>query len=543
MDDIAVVDQPDDVAAAKNKADYDAVQLANITGYEQQMVRRWSLQKVIGMGLGLASTWAFAGAGLTLVIAEGGPAAALYGFILVSIFTFCVAVSIAELISAFPTTGGPFYWTARLASPKYASFLSMLTGAANCMSWICACASVASTNAQQIFGFVVIMQPEFHIQRWMLYILYLFFMIAGMLFTMFLYPLVPIVNKYLIYWSQTAMMISIIMMLARSSGNFASSHFVWAEYINNTGWDNVLCFITGLINGGFQYGHLDASVHLAEEASRPERNIPIAIGAQMAVSFPQGFLFQIVMFYCIKDLPTIMSSTIPNAELYLQAMNYSKAGAVVLQLLTVSILICVNLEVQTTAARLVWSFARDKALPFSNWLSVVHPKLLVPVNAQIVVNCIVFVLGFLYLFAAEAYSALVGSSFILAYLAYLIPITSLVLTGRKFKPGPFHMKGYGFIVNILSMGWLLVGIVFWQFPFFMPVVGNLGNMNWTVVVVGGIMLLAALWFAFKGHKHFQVSVGLRDIEPVLGEEPRENPVAQTLPDLPEQSTEKTKSTA
>ncbi|KAJ6102329.1 choline transport protein [Penicillium sp. IBT 16267x] len=295
--------------------DNDAIALAKVTGYEQQMVRRWSLQKVIGMGLGLASTWAFAGAGLTLVIAEGGPAAALYGFLFVSAFTFCVAASIAELISAYPTSGGPFYWTARVASPKYARFLSMLTGTANCMSGICACASVASTNAQQIFGFVVITHPSFEIERWMLYLLYLFFMLAGMLFTMFAYPLVPIVNKWLIYWSQTAMMVSIIIMLVRSRGHFASSHFVWAEYINQTGWDNVLCFLTGLINSGFQYGHLDASVHIAEEASRPERNIPIAIAAQMAVSFPQGFLFQVVMFYCIKDLPKIMSATIPNAEL------------------------------------------------------------------------------------------------------------------------------------------------------------------------------------------------------------------------------------
>jgi hypothetical protein len=43
---------------------------------------------------------------------------------------------------------------------------------------------------------------------------------------MFAYPLVPIVNKWLIYWSQTAMMVSIIILLVRSRGHFASSHFV-----------------------------------------------------------------------------------------------------------------------------------------------------------------------------------------------------------------------------------------------------------------------------------------------------------------------------
>ncbi|KAJ5612022.1 hypothetical protein N7510_005216 [Penicillium lagena] len=219
MDEISAQSSNPHVVVSKVQDDNDAIVLAKIVGYEQQMVRRWSLQKVIGM-----------------VIAEGGPAAALYGFLFVSTFTFCVAASIAELISAYPTSGGPFYWTARVASPKYARFLSMLTGTANCMSWICACASIASTNAQQIFGFVVITHPTFEIERWMMvYLLYMFFMLAGMLFTMFAYPLVPIVNKWLIYWSQTAMMVSIIIMLVRSRGHFASSHFVWAEYINQTG--------------------------------------------------------------------------------------------------------------------------------------------------------------------------------------------------------------------------------------------------------------------------------------------------------------------
>jgi choline transport protein len=508
MDEISTAEPSPHVLAEKVQADVDAIALANITGYDQAMVRRWGLQKVIGMGLGLASTWAFAGAGLTLVIQEGGPAAALYGFLLVSLFTFCVSASIAELVSAFPTTGGPFYWTARIAPKKIAPFLSLLTGYANCMSWVCACASVASTNAQQIFGFVVITHPDFDIKRWQLYILYLFFMLAGMFFTMFLYPLVPIINKWLIYWSNTAMVVAIIMMLSRSSGHFASSHFVWAEYINNTGWGNVMCFITGLINGGFSYGHLDAVVHLAEEATRPEKNIPIAIAAQVGVSFPQGFLFMIVMFYCIKDIDSILSSTIPNAELFLQAMG-GKGGAVVLQLMVVSILVCVNLEVQTNATRMVWSFARDGAFPGSKWLAVVHPKLMVPVNAQIVVNCIVFLLGFLYLFAGAAYSALVGSSFILAYTAYFIPIASLVITGRKYeKPGPFYMRRYGFFINLLSMGWLAFCIVVWQFPFFMPVIGHVAaNMNWTVVVVGGIMVLATIWWFIGGRKQYNIMTG------------------------------------
>jgi hypothetical protein len=52
MDNISVDEEPGQhhAVASKVKADHDTMELAMITGYKQQMVRRWGLQKVIGMG-------------------------------------------------------------------------------------------------------------------------------------------------------------------------------------------------------------------------------------------------------------------------------------------------------------------------------------------------------------------------------------------------------------------------------------------------------------------------------------------------------------
>jgi amino acid transporter len=52
----------------------------------------------------------------------------VYGWIVVAVMTFFVGLSMAEIVSAIPTSGGPYFWAAMLAPQKHAAFLSWLTG-------------------------------------------------------------------------------------------------------------------------------------------------------------------------------------------------------------------------------------------------------------------------------------------------------------------------------------------------------------------------------------------------------------------------------
>jgi amino acid transporter len=50
------------------------------------------------------------------------------GWIVVSFFTILIATSMAEIVSAIPTAGGPYYWAAILAPAKHSAFASWITG-------------------------------------------------------------------------------------------------------------------------------------------------------------------------------------------------------------------------------------------------------------------------------------------------------------------------------------------------------------------------------------------------------------------------------
>ena len=45
-------------------------------------------------------------------LAWAGTAASLIGWPLVTIFVLCIAASMAEIASAYPTAGGLYYWAA-----------------------------------------------------------------------------------------------------------------------------------------------------------------------------------------------------------------------------------------------------------------------------------------------------------------------------------------------------------------------------------------------------------------------------------------------
>lgn len=61
----------------------------------------------------------------------GGPCVFLWGFVINSIMTGCIGMSMAELCAAYPSAGAVYHWAAQVAPSEYASAYSYLTGWSN----------------------------------------------------------------------------------------------------------------------------------------------------------------------------------------------------------------------------------------------------------------------------------------------------------------------------------------------------------------------------------------------------------------------------
>ena len=59
----------------------------------------------------------------------GGPATMVYGWPIAGTFTIIVGLAMAEICSAYPTSGGLYFWSAKLCSERrWGPFASWLTG-------------------------------------------------------------------------------------------------------------------------------------------------------------------------------------------------------------------------------------------------------------------------------------------------------------------------------------------------------------------------------------------------------------------------------
>jgi choline transport protein len=67
----------------------------NETGHVQELERNFSLFSICSVGIVTGNTWAALGGSIVVAIYNGGPPGVLYEFIVVSIFYWLVAASLA----------------------------------------------------------------------------------------------------------------------------------------------------------------------------------------------------------------------------------------------------------------------------------------------------------------------------------------------------------------------------------------------------------------------------------------------------------------
>lgn len=390
-----------------------------------------------------------------------------------------------------------------MASKRYSRVVAYAAGWSTTAAYILSAASVNAAMASQTMGYAVINNPDFVIKRWMLFVVYIFYTIASVFAATFAYKTMVKSNFVILVYTVVTCLVSVIVLLACSRGQYMNSEFVWARFYNSTGWtSNVACFLTGLINSAFGYGVIDVTARYSEEVHEPQRNVPFAIGSQIVIGLPTGFIYTLVLFYCIRDLDAFLDSSVPNATVYAQAAGKA-GGYVLLTFIYLQLIVCC-LETPVCAARMLWSFSRDKPIFASDWLRKVHPRYNVPLNAQLVVMALMLLLGLIYLFAETAFNALTGSALLLINVSYLLTIGTNMLRKRRgiTIPGPFSLGRWGFAINMVAIVWLMFTIVIWCLPYYMPVIGHLENMNWTVVIIGGVQVVAWAWWFIRGRSEF-----------------------------------------
>lgn len=479
------------------------LQLAQM-GYKPELKRNFSAWSLLGIGFGLTNSWFGISASLITSISSGGPLMIVYGILIIASVSTFIGITLSELVSAYPNSGGQYFWTLELAPKKYASFLAYMCGA---MAWagsVFSSCSVSVSIAQFICGmYAMNAEPDFVVEKWMVFVTFQLVNFVTFLFNCY-GKILPAIAKTALYVSLVSYLVITITVLARSSGNFQSPHFVFVAFDNQTGWSSsAIAFIVGLINPNWCFSCLDCATHMAEEAYEPERKIPIAIMGTVAIGFVTSFTYVIAMFFSIQNFDAILNSNtgVPILDIYFQAVR-NKGGAMFLGVMFLLTAWGCNISGQTWMARLCWSFCRDNGLPGSHLWARVNPKLGVPFNAHAMSCTWVAICGCLYMASTTGYNSLVVGTITFLLISYAIPVVCVLIKGRdNIRHGPFWLGKIGLVANLITIGWTVFACVFYSFPAVMPVEVN--NMNYISVIMVGYALYLVVYWVFRGKYTFK----------------------------------------
>lgn len=109
-----------------------------------------------------------------------------------------------------------------------------------------------------ITGIIALLHPNYEVQRWHVFLIFEAWMFGAFFINTFGVRLLPSINRAALTWSITGMVVICITCLACASPNYESGRFVFGGYVNETGWNNGVAWILGLLQSAFGLTGFDA---------------------------------------------------------------------------------------------------------------------------------------------------------------------------------------------------------------------------------------------------------------------------------------------
>ncbi|KAG1844504.1 amino acid/polyamine transporter I [Suillus subalutaceus] len=449
--------------------DADEAVLAKL-GYKQELRREFTPLEVSGLAFSYTGVLPGIASVLFYAIPNGGPVAMVWGWAFAGPFIMCIGLAMAELASAAPTSGGLYYWTYSLASPRCRNFLSWIVGSS--VNWACAIQIAAAisiatdqayaTTNEQLYGIYAALALSHAV-----------LVSLGTKVLARLQRLYTFVNLCLCF------IVIIALPIATPPEYRNSASFALGSFINLAGWPSGFAFILSFMAPLYSIGGYDASVHMSEEASNAATAIPLAIISSIAVSVVLGWGINVSLAFCMgTDLESVLNSPVGQPMAQILYTSLGQRGALALWCLIIS--------------TLQFAFARDGALPFSRYLYRINGYTKTPVNTVWFDTVFVLVVGLLAFVSTEAINAVFTIGLTASYVSYITPITTRFAFKNDFKPGPFHLGKLSFPVAAIAVSSMVFMIIVFFFPSTPQTTAQ--EMNYTVVVLGGYMTLAIFWY-------------------------------------------------
>ena len=479
-------------------------------GYAQQLFREMGGFSNFAISFSIISVLT----GAVLLYGYGlkfaGPIINTVGWPVVSLFTLCVAASMAELASVYPTAGGLYFWSFRLGGRAWAwitAWLNMIGQVAATAGINIAAATYIIGAATRIFDIPAETQiPVFGaLTNWyfQLFVMVLI-TIPQVLINIFGIRATARLNDFSVWWHiGGVILIAALLTLFGSHHNPLTFLFNASPVVNPLEASSAelspgktapaivlgefklpsplfnlfpglaelyraapfaLVFVLALLQAQWTYTGYDASAHVAEETVMARLNSAWGVFLSVAVSAVVGYVLLLVLTWCIPRGDVAKTATDAYPVLYIVYENLGKFFANIVAVVIGGAMWLCGASSITSMSRMWYAFARDGGMPGSKLISRISPRYRTPVWSILITSVLTVVIC--------AYSAahfvVTSISTVTLYLAYVIPVY-LNWRNRRRNRGefaspvtaPWNLGRWAPVINVIAILWTaFIAIVF-----------------------------------------------------------------------------------
>ncbi|CDK24054.1 unnamed protein product [Kuraishia capsulata CBS 1993] len=471
---------------------------------EVELEKNFSLLTVVGLVYSSFATPIALGTYLSLVVGVGGAPFFFYSYLMCGVFSLLTAYSMAELASVHPHASALVLWTQLFASPKYSRVLTYFTGFISCASWIFASCAAAFFQADLILAMASMCFPNYVIQDWHTYLVFLAASTFALGLNTFSMRGVALLANSMNYVINGGTIFIFVALLARAFPK-QPAEYVFKEVVNETGWGSKgVVFFLSITPSVSAVAVFDGACHLTDEVPNPKKNIPLVLTYGYTAATFIGLISVIIYMFCIVNPENLLAPVggQPFFQLFEDSMHSKPLSIISALFVTLTFVGGTNATL-TSTSRLVMAFARFGSLPYGKAIGSVNRKFKTPGWAILFVYVWMILLGLLIFASSAALNAVMGSFLTCMFVSYCFPFISLVLTKDRYGEGVkplFNLGKWGRPINIICIFWFMFASGWLCVPSYVPVTAN--GMNYTVVVLTATIVVATVNWVFFARKHF-----------------------------------------
>ena len=270
-------------------------------------------------------------------------------------------------------------------------------------------------------------------------------------------------------------------------------------------------FLASSLMAAYVMVGFDSAGELAEETHSPRRTTPRTILRALVTSGIGGALLILAALMAASSLTDGSLATGGLAWVLTDRLG-AVPGRLLLCCVAVAIFVC-TLAVQTSGTRMIYSMAREKALPFHRTLSRVSPRTGTPVITTIVVGIGAAIALLVNVEQSAIFTALASLCIAMLYLAYLgvtVPLLVVRMRHRNTDGFPsgvdehgapqFSLGRWGVAVNVVAVIYQVGMVVnlMWPRPEIYDLTGETWWLQWSAILfIGLTLVIGAVYFVAR----------------------------------------------